>query len=35
MNLEKGRNSVRSKLSVGVIGVGDMGENHARLHSSL
>ena len=35
MNLKKGRNSVGNKLKVGVIGVGAMGKNHARLYSSL
>jgi len=35
MNLEKGRNSVRKQLRAGVIGVGAMGKNHARLYSEL
>jgi UDP-N-acetylglucosamine 3-dehydrogenase len=35
MNLKKGKNSVGDKLRAGVIGVGAMGKNHARLYSEL
>ena len=35
MNPEKERNSMKNKLRVGVVGVGSMGKNHARLYSEL